>query len=118
MLDCKAPFLTKATLTLFQNLPFNGIDGNNISDGLLPFAFIPRHESATTMKQRLKAMNQVGMYDDLMTMSGNLLSLVDSKTLSKSAAFIPVTWHQAILQITGYLPVLVALLGMEHPPYA
>ena len=50
-----------------------------------------------------------------MTMSGNLLSLVDSKFLSKSAAFIPVMWRQTILQITGYLPVLAALLGLEHP---
>ena len=50
-----------------------------------------------------------------MTMSGNLLSLANLKTLSKLAAFIPVTWRQAILQITGYLPVLAALLEGEYP---
>ena len=66
------------------------------------------------MKQRLEALNQVGTYGDLVTMSGNLLSLADSITLSKSAAFIPATWrHYAILQITGYLPA--ALLGLDHP---
>ena len=47
-------------------------------------------------------------------MSGNILSLADSKTLSKSAAFTPITWCQAILQITEYLPGLAALLGLEH----
>ena len=67
------------------------------------------------MKQWLEGLNQVDTYGDLMTMSGNLLSLADSKRLSKSAAFIPVTWRQAILQITGYLPILAALLGLEHP---
>ena len=51
----------------------------------------------------------------MMTMSGNLLSLVDSEIVSKSTAFIPITWRQVILQITGYLPVLVALLGGQHP---
>ena len=85
----------------------------NISDGLLPFAFIPQ---LTAMKQRLGAISQVDTYGDMITMPGNLLLLADSKTLSKSAAFIPVTWRQAILQITGYLPVLVALLEGEPLP--
>ena len=38
--NTEAPFATRAALKLFQNLCFNGSDGNNISDGLLPFAFI------------------------------------------------------------------------------
>ena len=67
-----------------------------------------------TMKQLLEALSQVDTYGDMMTMSGSLLSLADSKTLSKSAAFIPITWRQDILQIAGYLPVLAALLGGEH----
>ena len=113
--DSEAPFVTMVTLKLFQNLRFSGTDGNNISDDLLPFAFIPQHESATTMKQRLEAINQVGTYGDLITMSVNLLSLADSKPLSKLAAFILVTWRQAILQITGYLSVLAAPLGVEYP---
>ena len=50
-----------------------------------------------------------------MTMSGDLLSLAILKTLSKSAAFIPETWRQAIPQVTEYLPVLAALVGSEHP---
>ena len=67
------------------------------------------------MKQRLEAINQVEMYGDLITMSGNLLlSLAYSKTLSKLAVFIPVIWRQVIFQITGYLPVLAALLGAEY----
>ena len=107
--------MTTAALKLFQNLCFSGTEGNNISDGLLPFAFIPRHESATTMKQCLEAISQVDTYGDMTTMSGNFLLLANSKTLSKLAAFIPVTWRQAILQITGYLPVLAALLGGKHP---
>ena len=115
VLDYKAPFATTAALKLFQNLGFSGTDDNNISNGLLPSVFIQRHESATRMKQQLEAINQVDTYDDLMTMSGNLLFLADSKTLSKSVVFIPVTWRQAILQIMGHLPVLEALLGVEHP---
>ena len=115
VLNYEVLFVTTAALKSFQNLHFSGTDGNNISNGLLPFAFILWHESAMTMKQRLEAMNQVDMYGDLMTMSRNLLFLADSKTLSKSAAFITVTWRQAILQITGYLPGLIALLGVEHP---
>ena len=51
----------------------------------------------------------------MLTMSGNLLSLAHSKMLSKFAAFIPVTWRQAILQITGYLPALESLFGTDHP---
>ena len=102
-------------LKSFQNLCFSGTDRNNISDGLLPFAFIQRHELAMTMKQRLEVISQVNTYGDMLTMSGNLLLLADSKTLSKPATFIPVTWRQAILQITGYLHVLAALLGGEHP---
>ena len=113
--DTEAPFVTTAALKSIQNLCFSGTDGNNISDGLLPFVFILRHESTPTMKQRLEAISQVDTYGDMLTMSGNLLSLADLKILSKPAAFIPVTWRQAILQITGYLPVLAALLGGEHP---
>ena len=67
------------------------------------------------MKQHLEAISQVDIYGDRMTMSWNLLPLVDSKTLSKFATCIPVTWRQAKLQITRYLPVLAALLGGEHP---
>ena len=74
-------FVTRATLKLFQNLDFSDTDGNNISDGLLPFAFIPRHELATTMKQRMEAISQVDTYGDMLMMSGNLLSLAGSKTL-------------------------------------
>ena len=70
---------------------------NNISNGLLPFAFIPYHKSVTTMKQQLEALHWVDIYGDMLTMFGNLLSLADSKMLSKSAAFIPDTWRQAIL---------------------
>ena len=80
-----------------------------------PFAFIPRHKLATTMKEQLEALNQMDTCGDMLTMSRNSLSLADSKTLSKSATFIPVTWQQPILQITGYLPVLAALLEAEHP---
>ena len=113
--SCATVFDTEARfVTTFQNLSFSSTDGNNISDGLLSFPFIPRHELATAMKQCLKAISQVDTYGDMMMMSGNLFSLADSKTLSKSAALIPVTWRQAILQITGYLPVLVALFGGEH----
>ena len=60
--DNEAPFVTTATLKSFQNLRFSGTGGNSISSGLLPFAFIPRHESATTMKHRLEAINQVDTY--------------------------------------------------------
>ena len=104
-------YATVLALKAFQNLRFSGIDGNNISDGLLPLTFIPRHESATTMKQRLEAFSQVDTYGDMLMMSGNLLSLADSKTLSKSTAFIPVTWTQALLQITGYLPDFGSAVG-------
>ena len=114
-LDCEAPFVTTAALKPFQNLRFSGVDVNNISDRLLPFAFIPRHELVTTIKQRHEALNQVDIYGDMLTISDYLLSLADSKMLSKSAAFIPFTWRQAILQITGYLPVLPALLRAYHP---
>ena len=79
--DTEALFVTTGGLKLFQNLRFSGTDGNNISDSLQPFAVIPRHESATTMKQRLEAISQVDTYGDMMTMSGNLLLLADSKTL-------------------------------------
>ena len=79
--DSKAPLVTTSALTSFQNLHFSGTDGNSISDGLLPFAFIPRHELATAMKERLEAINQVDTYGDLMTMSGSLLLLADLKTL-------------------------------------
>ena len=115
VLESEASFVTTAALKAFQNLRFSDTDGNNVSDGLLPFVFIPRHKLATTTKQGLEALSQVDTYGDMLTMSGNLLSLSDSKTLSKSAAFIPVTWRQALSQITGYLPVLTALLGGEHP---
>ena len=81
--------MTTAALKMFQNLRYSGTDGNDIYDGLLPFAFILRHESSTTMIERLEAMNQVVTYDNLMTLSANLLSLAGSKNLSKSAAFIP-----------------------------
>ena len=81
VLDTEAPFVTTVALKEFQNLRFSGTDGNNSSDGLLPFAFIPQHELATTMKQRLEALSQVDTYGDMLTMSGNLLSLSDSKTL-------------------------------------
>ena len=69
-----------AALKAFQNLHFSGTDGNNISEGLLPYAFIPLHESATTMKQCLEALSQVDTYEDVLTMSGNLLLLADPKT--------------------------------------
>ena len=63
--DTEAPFVTIAALKAFQNLRFSGTDWNNISDGLLPFAFIPSHESATTVKQRLEALSQVDTYGDM-----------------------------------------------------
>ena len=112
-LKIKVPVIPLSVVTHLLSLMWGGYDTANLGGGILPMALIPPGAISPKAKAAtLAIMKATQSVEDAM---GNM-TVADSVALNQAGGngYIPLDFPEYDIQIKGYLPVLVAMVGPEH----